>query len=183
MPADLAQVHDRLEILDLLYRYCRGIDRLDLELLKTVYHDGAVDNHGMFNGPADEYIDWVLPMLRERNVSTTHTSTNQLIELDGDTAKVESQIQGHSVYVDPSGQRHMARIGGRFVDYMEKRNGHWGIVHRTLVSDWDATSPLTRAFDDPTAFPGGLPIDGTRDRTDYSYTAPAAMRPRTTSDH
>jgi len=33
-------------------RYCRGVDRLDPELMLSAYHDGATDDHGIFSGPA-----------------------------------------------------------------------------------------------------------------------------------
>jgi hypothetical protein len=33
-------------------RYCRGVDRLDAELMLSAYHDGATDDHGVFAGSA-----------------------------------------------------------------------------------------------------------------------------------
>jgi hypothetical protein len=33
-------------------RYSRAIDRLDRELLLSVYHEDAVDDHGVFVGTA-----------------------------------------------------------------------------------------------------------------------------------
>ena len=38
----LRALADRLEIHDVLMRYCRGIDRGDPELLRTVFHDHAL---------------------------------------------------------------------------------------------------------------------------------------------
>lgn len=36
---------DRAAIENVLGTYCRAIDRLDLELLRSVYHPDAVDDH------------------------------------------------------------------------------------------------------------------------------------------
>src|SRR5262245_17777267 len=41
---------DKQAIQEVLARYCRGVDRADLELLRSVYHPDAIDNHGTFNG-------------------------------------------------------------------------------------------------------------------------------------
>jgi hypothetical protein len=35
---------DRAEIYDCMQRYARGIDRQDRALLRSAYHDGAVDD-------------------------------------------------------------------------------------------------------------------------------------------
>ncbi|HJY93624.1 MAG TPA: nuclear transport factor 2 family protein, partial [Streptosporangiaceae bacterium] len=31
-------------------RYCRGVDRLDAELMRSAYHNDATDDHGVFVG-------------------------------------------------------------------------------------------------------------------------------------
>ena len=53
--------HDELasmaEIRNLQERYCRGIDRTDPDLLRTVYWEEAIDEHGSFRGDREEYID------------------------------------------------------------------------------------------------------------------------------
>jgi hypothetical protein len=46
------------EIYDCMMRYARGIDRRDRELLRSAYHDGAVDDHVGFVGEVDGFIDW-----------------------------------------------------------------------------------------------------------------------------
>ena len=66
-----------------MLRYCRGIDRLDLELVRSCYHADATDEHGTFIGTRDEYVDWVAGVLT-RFTGTMHVVANQLVELDGD---------------------------------------------------------------------------------------------------
>jgi hypothetical protein len=40
--------------------YSRGIDRLDRELLMSVYHEDAIDDHGVFVGNREEFADWAI---------------------------------------------------------------------------------------------------------------------------
>ena len=49
--ARLQELCDRADIFDCMYRYARGIDRMDRELLRSTYHDDAVDDHVGFVGP------------------------------------------------------------------------------------------------------------------------------------
>ena len=43
---DLQFLLDRQSILDCIYRYSRGLDRHDVDILSDAYHPDAVDNHG-----------------------------------------------------------------------------------------------------------------------------------------
>ncbi len=49
----------RQEIHDVVLRYCRGVDRLDLDLVRDCYHPGALDHHTGFDGTVAEYVPWV----------------------------------------------------------------------------------------------------------------------------
>jgi hypothetical protein len=169
---DVGGLIDRQEIQDVLYRYCRGIDRHDEALLRSVYHADAIDDHGFFSGTRDAYIDWVLGVSRDRVRASTHAITNCLIELHGDAADVESQV--HSYIVRPGdGDLVLEYLCGRFVDRFERRDGgSWKIAHRVLVRDWDHQTPLREAYADPGQFPGGLPVQGLRTRDDVSYRVP-----------
>jgi hypothetical protein len=51
---------DRAEIYDCMQRDARGIDRQDRALLRSAYHDGAVDDHLGFVGVVDDFIDSAL---------------------------------------------------------------------------------------------------------------------------
>ena len=48
----LQQLLDKQEIHEVIMRYCRGIDRLDREMIRSVYHDDAIDEHGLWKGSA-----------------------------------------------------------------------------------------------------------------------------------
>ena len=69
-----------------MYRYCRGVDRRDYELIRSCYHPDAIDN------PAST---WWARIHRgvESNLGrferTMHFLGNILVEVDGDPAQRE----------------------------------------------------------------------------------------------
>src|SRR5579864_9251358 len=71
-------------------RYCRGIDRMDRELVRSCYHPDATDSHGSFGGGVDDFLTWVWRLL-ERYTMTMHYIANQLVEPLGEgRARCES---------------------------------------------------------------------------------------------
>ena len=79
MDPRIAQLLDKEAIRDVVYRYCRAIDRHDLEALRNCYHADATDDHGSFRGTIDEYLVWVEKLL-ERYSWTMHSVSNSLID-------------------------------------------------------------------------------------------------------
>jgi hypothetical protein len=177
----VVELQDRQAILDCLMRYSRGVDRLDRELLRSVYHDDAIDDHGMFVGDRDEFADWVVGMHSSTHLSHQHYLFNHFCDLDGDVAHTETYYMfvGMNREGDP-----LSMSGGRYIDRFEKRDGRWAIAARLCVRDW-APLPTQPDFDDPstlTAIRAVLPpavrdfmATGpkvTRDRHDPSYDRP-----------
>ena len=39
---------DKSARMDVVYKYCRAIDRLDRELLESVFHDDSIHHHGEY---------------------------------------------------------------------------------------------------------------------------------------
>jgi hypothetical protein len=155
-------VSDLREIHDVVLRYCRGVDRLDLELVRGCYHPDGVDHHTGFDGPVDEYLPWVSEALR-RFAGTMHIIGNHYVELDGDRAR--SETYGTAVHWgEPADDpRRNFTSGFRYVDRMERRAGRWAIAERWAVREWtrsDAGRHLARE--------GAGPV-GRRDRDDPLY--------------
>jgi SnoaL-like domain len=157
-----ASVHVERAIVASLHRYCRGIDRMDAELIRSAYHVDGYDDHGdYFRGGVQDYIAWVLPVLATRFTSTMHTLSNITIQVDGDTAKVESYLIAYHV---SAGTGALRVFGARYVDRFEDRpDAGWRIAHRTLVSEWQ-TEQAGQFVPTP---PGTVPA--ARDRSDPSY--------------
>lgn len=128
----LRDLLDKQEIHEVVLRYCRGIDRLDLDLVRGCYHPDGIDHHTGFDGTVDEYIAWVGPKL-ELLGGTMHHVGNHLVELFGDIAISEAYSTnvhwGHP-------NRGDFTSGARFVDLMERRGGRWAIAERWAVREW-----------------------------------------------
>ena len=87
---DLETLLAKQEIGDVIYRYPRGIDRLDFDLVRSCYHPDAVDDHGAFKGNVDEFIEMCREFL-PRWTATMHFMGNVLIdEIDGTAARAET---------------------------------------------------------------------------------------------
>ena len=72
MEARLQQLLDEAEIRRVHIRYCRGIDRMDWDLVRSCYHPDAIDRHGAYNGDVEGFIDWaaeLLPTFESRSTS------------------------------------------------------------------------------------------------------------------
>jgi hypothetical protein len=157
---------DRQEILNCLHRYTRGVDRLDADLIRSAYHPGAVDDHGAFCGPVEEFVDWVIGYHSSRHRMQHHYVTNHSCELDGDVAHAETYFLfvGQNAAGTPT-----TLHGGRYVDKFERRNGEWRIACRVCISEWGGG--LTD-FDLPNPLPRTIPGVSARDKTDASYVRP-----------
>lgn len=141
---------DREAIRDCLFRYCRGIDRFDAELIRSAYWPGAMDYHTGFEGTVEQFIEWALPRLAamEQNV---HMLGNILIRIDGNRANAESYFWSVSVLVGEEPRQ--VHLCGRYLDTLEKRGDDWRIAERIVVHDWFNDTP---AVHDWNAGPFGM---------------------------
>jgi len=133
--AALRLLVDRQQIVDVVTRYTRAIDRRDYDLLRTCYHPGAVDHHTGFTGTIDEYIEWVRDGLTVFR-TTQHLIGQQYVEVDGDIARCESYGTA-THWSGPDGDPSLDFTSGfRYVDRMERRGGEWRIAERLAIRDW-----------------------------------------------
>ena len=132
--AELRALLDERAIRNVVLRYCRGVDRLDEELVRSCYHPGASDEHGSFSGDVEAYIDWSFRLLRGYD-ATMHFIGNQLVEVHGDVARAESY--GVAYHRKEGGKpRQNLSTGFRFVDRFERRDGDWRIARRVATTEW-----------------------------------------------
>lgn len=134
--ATLQELVDREAIRDCLYRYCRGIDRADVAMLRSSYWPDAHDRHGAYVGPAEGFIRMAQDVFKSgpRNI---HQVSNILIEFGSSTeAVVESYFTARQRGPDREGIVRQVLLCGRYCDRFEKRGEEWRVADRTVVYDW-----------------------------------------------
>jgi len=160
-PDTLHELADKQAIRDLIYTYCRAVDRLDVPLGHSIWHDDGYADYGKeyYQGPGKGVIDTIcqhhLGLL-----SHSHQVTNILIELDGDDAGSEAYVSG-TMRMERDGKLSQIGVWGRYLDRWQRRDGRWGLLHRVVVFDHQEI----REVQDMPAH--GTPA--TRDREDPSY--------------
>ncbi|MFI5040983.1 MAG: nuclear transport factor 2 family protein [Acidimicrobiales bacterium] len=180
----LQQLSDDAEIRRVLYRYARGIDRRDPELVRSCYHADAIDHHGTFDGTRDEYVMWVFQVL-EAHTFTSHNLMNISIEVCGDLALVETYaVATHGG--EPATDRRKNFVAGfRYVDRFERRDGGWRIAERQVVNDWaEAWAPdrsrlgrfgvLSRSGPDDPLYALARTVPGAVEHSDAGPSGPVA---------
>lgn len=145
----LRELADKQAITEVIYRYSRALDRLDLPTLLAVYHPGAIEDRGegLFRGPAADMAPVVIDQLKSRYAVSQHLIGNILIELHGDGASAESYFQAYHRYLDRAGAEPTEMImSGRYIDWMERRGGVWKIARRKMALDWTRTQPVADSW-------------------------------------
>jgi SnoaL-like domain len=153
----LARLLDHQEIQDCLLRYCRGIDRHDTDLAKSAYHADARDDHAARIGPGRGLPDWANGVHDETFAGHQHYITNTMIEIDGDTAHVETYFILAAL---KKGTGEHSLGGGRYIDRFERRDDVWAIADRIVTHEWwndSETLKMVSALSVPAAADGADP--------------------------
>lgn len=152
---------DRLAIRDTVHRYCRGVDRHDVEMIDSVFYEDGIDNHGDVLCYRKDFAAWGNSLHEKGTLAHGHYITSQLIEVQGDGAAAESYV----VFVLKRKDGTTIHVGGaRYLDRLEKRAGLWRVVLRRTVMEWRCDVAQTRASDRLSAIP-----EGTWNHEDPSY--------------
>src|ERR1700730_510562 len=134
-------LQDRLAIRDLVENWALWRDAGDWQRFRTVWFDDGRMMATWTQGTADEFIQ----MSKEgwaKGVSILHFLGGQSIDLNGNRAISQTKMtiaqRGlvHDVMVD-------VVCTGRFYDFLEKRDGRWGIVLRQPIYEKDRMDPVT----------------------------------------
>jgi hypothetical protein len=163
----VTRLESRAEIFDCVQRYARGMDRRDRALLRSAYHDDAVDDHVGFVGPVEDFIDWAFSY-HSTQTRYQHYLLNHTAEVNGDEAHAETYYL--FVGTDREPANHITLSGGRYIDRMERRGGRWAIVDRVCVVEWNAES-TNQITEEIVAMLPGVKV-AAHDRSDPSYLRP-----------
>lgn len=162
----LQAVADRQQITDLIYRYCRAVDRLDVELGSSVWHeDGLAEYEAYYSGSGRGVIDKICTQ-HQALLGHSHQISNIIIELDGERAGSESYVTATLRIRDGERLKQMM-VWSRYVDRWSRRNGRWGIDKRIAIRDFDELREVVAM---------SQPSWGQRDPKDPSYEALRSTR-------
>ncbi|MGV7217747.1 nuclear transport factor 2 family protein [Bradyrhizobium sp. UFLA05-112] len=134
---------DRLAIRDLLENWVVWRDAGDWERFATVWHAEGWMSATWFQGPAADFIR----VSREgfaKGVRILHFLGGTSIDLAGERAIAQTKMTisqrapVHDVVCD-------VVCTGRFYDFLEKRQGQWGIVRRQPIYEKDRLDPIDPA--------------------------------------
>jgi hypothetical protein len=168
----LREMIDREEIWQVMLRYARGLDRLDVAMARSCYFDDATEDHGHFVGNPEGFVEWANQSTINYE-SIQHGLMNHFCELDGNDAHCETYFQFIGVAAQPP---HLF-TNGRYIDHFQKRNGEWRIANRIMILEGNFELSDNRALAHmPPAYREGEVKPAARDRKDASYQRP--VRPR-----
>jgi hypothetical protein len=162
MPKTIDDLLAEAQIKDLHINFCRANDRRDEELMRSCFHpDAVIELHEKLT--VDAFCALGRSVL-SRFTGTWHSTSNQIVEVDGDMAWGEHYTtSSHRIAADAEGPERDFIAFGRYIDRAEKRNGEWRFARRTMILDYtrtDSVSPSAPAFGTQR---------GARDRSDLSY--------------
>jgi SnoaL-like protein len=131
---------DRIEIRELIENWVVWRDAGHWERFETVWHEDGWMSATWFQGPASEFIS-VSKEGWEKGVSILHFQGGLSIDLSGLRAIAQTKMTisqratVHGVACD-------VVCTGRFYDFLEKRDGKWGIVRRQPIYEKDRLDPI-----------------------------------------
>ena len=136
IPPAVQVLLDKAEITEVLTRYMRAIDRGDIATLRSSYAPGATEEHGgIYSGPAQGYIDTIERALTNPRMVATHTISNLLIEVSGESAFSEHYVLALT-RVKSDGVVSDSLVATRIIDNLTRHEGRWRIARRRLRFDW-----------------------------------------------
>ena len=131
---------DRQRIRELVENWVVWRDAGDWEAFATVWHEDGFMMATWFQGPAREFIR-VSREGFERGVSILHFLGGHTAEVAGDRAIAQTKMT-ISQRADVHGVPCDVVCTGRFYDFLERRDGRWGIVLRQPIYEKDRLDPI-----------------------------------------
>ncbi len=134
---------DSREIRELVQNWAIWRDAGDWERFASVWHDDGYMMATWFQGPAREFIR-VSREGFERGVRILHFLGGTSVEIEGRRAIAQTKMtisqraRVHEVECD-------IVCTGRFYDFLEQRNGRWGLVLRQPIYEKDRLDPVDPA--------------------------------------
>ena len=139
----LDEVSDRLEIQEVMARYCQTIDRGDWDSFRSLFTANAVLDFTAFGGPVGDVetlIAFIQPALASAKASH-HMVSTVVIDLDGDTANVRSAGHVPITLALPQDGEHTSFSGLWYNDVFVRTSTGWRIKSRQQERAWTFNMP------------------------------------------
>lgn len=139
---DPAQAVDKSAVVEALHRFCTGIDRRDWTLFASAIAENVVSDFG----PASAKAGFEYPVIegRENLISalsgslspfdTTHSVSNPLVTLDGDTARLDALVEAQHVLISDPARHYLMK--NRYDVELARRGDVWVITRNTVDNVW-----------------------------------------------
>lgn len=141
-PAAPLSVEDRVEIADLLARYCLALDGRDWGQLERVFTEDATAEYGPAGNPRG--LPAIIAVVRaslEPLDASQHFIGTSLVEAnaDGGADGRTYLIARHIRHGTPGGEHYT--IAGTYIDRFVRTPEGWRIRHRRLTHTWTRGNP------------------------------------------
>jgi hypothetical protein len=134
----------RRDILDAIFNYMRGQDRLMPEVQRRAFHDDAFVDCGLYAGSPDGFVKFAQGFLGATKYSQ-HLIGQTHIQVEGNVAHGEIYFLAQHRIVE-SGIEKDLFVAGRYIDRYEDRGEGWKIAKRRELIDWARTDPASDSF-------------------------------------
>jgi hypothetical protein len=133
-------IQEKLAIREVVENWAIWRDAGDWERFRTVWHEDGYMMATWFQAPFEEFIRMSIEGW-DRGVNILHFLGGTSIDLAGARAIAQTKMtisqrgKVHDVLCD-------VVCTGRFYDFLEKRDGKWGVVHRQPIYEKDRIDPV-----------------------------------------
>lgn len=148
--ATVRWLRDKELIRDLYARYAYGVDSVDMDLVRSVFHPDCVVVGTMEQGTLDDYLEGLEEGLLMYD-ATMHFRGNQYVEIDGDRGFAETWVIGYHMEAADSPIDSLV-LALRYKDDLVRVGEGWKISRREAVAQWH-TGPFPRPSIGPAPYP------------------------------
>lgn len=143
----LLEVHDKLEIADVMYRYAAGIDFNSAELLTSAFAGNAVADFtpaaakAGIEFPVLQGCEMIVQGLKNSVclLDTTHVVTNPRIQISGDAAKLFAIVEAQ--HLPPANHNLHFLMKNQYEVDLVRNEDRWLITNMTINCVWYTGEP------------------------------------------
>jgi len=131
-------------------RYAYGVDTLDFDLVRSVFHPNCTVSGTLEDGPIGPYLAGIEAGLQQWHASM-HFMGNQYVTVDGDSGHVETWAYAWHLEAEDSPLDDL-HLGLRYQDDVVRVGDDWKIIRRAAVKQWHR-GPFPRPSLGPPIYP------------------------------